>query len=160
MRAPVAWMPQLPWEDFADLIHSNQAKLMALTRGINDLHHQVVAGEGQPAESMDHIEQELQNLSLAFQPPSPTEHFSNIIYQDTDTLCTTQKQTNLTNSLLQDIVIFNEYDSTKLEDWLMDIETAVDLTNESQAKLAKAKSGELTHTLAMEAINSDKSWNK
>ena len=56
-----------------------------------------------------------------------------------DTLCTTQKQTNLTNSLLQDIAVFNEYDSTKFEAWLMDIETAADLRNESGAKLAKAK---------------------
>ena len=48
--------------------------------------------------------------------------------------------------------------STKLEDWLTDIETAADLTNESHAKLAKAKSRGLTHTLVMEAINCDKSW--
>ena len=68
------------------------------------------------------------------------------------------KQTNLTNSLLQDITVFNEYDSTKLEDWLMDIETLADLTNESQAKLAKAKLRGLIHTLVMEAINSDKLW--
>ena len=52
---------------------------------------------------------------------------------------------------------FNEYDSTKLEDWLMDIERAADLMNGSQAKLAKAKSRGLTHTLVMEAINPDKS---
>ena len=61
-------------------------------------------------------------------------------------------------SLLHHITIFNEYDSTKLEDWLMDIETAVYLTNESKAKLAKAKSRGLTHTLVTEAINSSKSW--
>ena len=60
--------------------------------------------------------------------------------QYTNTLYTTQKQTNLTNSLWQDITVFVDYDSTKLEDWLMDIETAADLTSESQAKLAKAKS--------------------
>ena len=90
--------------------------------------------------------------------PTPTEPFREVIYQYTDTLCTTQKQTNLTNSLLQDIAVFNEYDSTKLEDSLMDIETATDLTNESQAKLAKAKSRGSTHTLVTEAINSDKSW--
>ena len=75
-------------------------------------------------------------------------------------MCTTQKQTNLTNSLLQYIAVFNEYDSTKLEEWLTDIETAADLTNESGGKLAKAKSRGLTHTLVMEAINSDKSWDK
>ena len=40
----------------------------------------------------------------------------------------------------------------------MDIETAADLTNESQAKLAKAKSRGLTHTLVTEAINSNDSW--
>ena len=40
----------------------------------------------------------------------------------------------------------------------MDIETAADLTNISQAKFAKAKSRGLTHTVVMEAINSDKSW--
>ena len=77
-----------------------------------------------------------------------------------NTLCTIQKQTNLTNSLLEDIAVFNEYESTKLEEWLKGIETAADLTNESQAKLSKAKSRGLTHTLVMEAINSDKSWDK
>ena len=78
----------------------------------------------------------------------PTESFGEVIHQYTDTLCTTQKQTSLTNSLLQDIAVFNEYDFTKVEDWLTDIETAGDLTNESQAKLAKAKARGLTHTLA------------
>ena len=73
-----------------------------------------------------------------------------------DTLCTTQKQTNLTNSLLQDIAIFNEHDSTKLEEWLMDIETTENLTNESQVKLAKAKSRGITNMLVMETINSEK----
>ena len=72
-------------------------------------------------------------------------------------MCTTQKQTNLTNSLLQGITVFNEYNSTKLEEWLTDIETAVDLTNESQDKLAKAKFRGLTCTLVTESINSDKS---
>ena len=115
----------------------------------------------QPAESWDCIEQELQNLSLTLQPqtpPTPTEPFGGVIHQYMDTLCTTQKQTNLTNSLLQDIGVFNVYNSTKLGDWLMDIETAADLTSKSQAKLVKAKSRGLTHTLVTEEINSDKSW--
>ena len=63
--------------------------------------------------------------------PGPTEPFREVIHQYMDTLCTTQKQTNLTNSLLHDIAIFNEHDSTKLEEWIMDIETAADLTSES-----------------------------
>ena len=75
-----------------------------------------------------------------------------------DTLCTAQKQTHLTNSLLQDIAIFNEHDWTKLEEWLTNIETAADLSSESWAKLAKAKSRALTCTVVMEAINSEKTW--
>ena len=69
--------------------------------------------------------------------PAPTEPTGEVIHQYTDTLCTTQKQTNLTNSLLHDITVFNEHDSTKLEEWLTDLETAADLTNESWAKLTK-----------------------
>ena len=68
------------------------------------------------------------------------------------------KETNLTNSLLQDIAVFNEYDSTKLEEWLTGIEMAEDLTSEIQVKLATAKLRRLMHTLVTEAINSDKSW--
>ena len=74
------------------------------------------------------------------------------------TLCTAQKQTNLTTSLLQDIPFFHEHDATWLEDWLMDIEMAADLSNDSRANLAKAKSRGLTHTLIIEAITLDKLW--
>ena len=43
----------------------------------------------------------------------------------------TQKQAHITKSPLEDIAVSNEHDSTKLEEWLTDIETAVDLTSES-----------------------------
>ena len=39
-----------------ELLPNDQAKLTALTREINDLHQSVEAGEGQPAESLNHIE--------------------------------------------------------------------------------------------------------
>ena len=42
----------------------------------------------------------------------------------TETLCTAQKKTSLESSLLQDIPILNGKDSSQLEDWLIDIETA------------------------------------
>ena len=42
----------------------------------------------------------------------------------------------------------------------MGVETAADLTNESWARIAKAKSRGLTHTLIMEAITSDKTWDE
>ena len=52
----------------SELISSNQAKLTACTREINDLHQLVETGEGQPAEGLDCIEWELQSLSLMLQP--------------------------------------------------------------------------------------------
>ena len=100
-----------------DPIYSNQDKLAALMREINDLTQWVEAGKGQQVERLDHMEQELQNLSIVLYPPAPptpTEPFGEVICQDMDILCTRQKQRNLTNSLLQDIAVFNECDSTKL----------------------------------------------
>ena len=67
---------------------------------INDLHQQVEAGEGQPAEGLDHIECKLQNLSIVLYlppPPTPTEPFGEVIHQYMKSLCTTKKQTNFTN---------------------------------------------------------------
>ena len=74
-----------------------------------------------------------------------------------DTLCSAQRQTNFTNTLLQDITIFTGNDATQLEDWLLDDETAAELTAESRTKLAQAKSRGLTHTLITEALTSGKS---
>ena len=69
-----------------------------------------------------------------------------------------QKETNFTNTLIQDISIFNGNDSTQLEDWLVDIETSANLSAESRTKLAQAKSKGLTHILIIEALNSDRCW--
>ena len=60
--------------------------------------------------------------------------------------------------LIQDIPTFNGSDLTQLEDWLIDIETADNLTDESRTKLAQAKSKGLTHTLVMKAITLRKNW--
>ena len=146
-----------------DPVYGNQDRLTALIREINDSHQRVAAGEGQPAENLDHIQCELQNLSIAIHqppPPAPVEPLREVKWQYTDTLCTMQKQSNLTNSLLQGIPVFNEHDSTKLEDWLTDIETAADLTNQSTARRGKAKLRGLTCTLVTEAITSNKSWDE
>ena len=103
------------------------------------------------------------SLALRMQPPStptPAEPLGEVICQYMDTLCTTQKQNNLTNSLLQDIAVLNGHNPLKLEEWLMDLETATNLTNESCTRLAKAQSRGLTCTLVMEAINSEKTWDE
>ena len=87
-------------------------------------------------QHIDCLEWELQTLSLTLraQPtstPTPTEPFGEVVCQYTDTLCIVQKQTNLTDSLLWGIAVLNNHNSTKLEEWLTDIGTTVDLTSES-----------------------------
>ena len=127
---------------------------------MNSLWQHVEAREGQPVEGLDHIDHlEWELLTLSHTKgttnftPMPTEPYGEVVCQHMDTLCTAQRETNLTNSPLQDIVIFNDHDSTKWEEWLTDIETAVDLTSESLAKFAKAKSRGLTCMLVTEVIN-------
>ena len=60
------------------------------------------------------------------------------------------------NTLIQNMPTFNGSDSTQLEDWLVDIETAADLMDESRTKLAQAKSNGLTHNFIKEALTSGK----
>ena len=145
-------------DHFEDLEHNNPARLTAITRELVDLQQQIQAEEGQPLEALNHIKQELQRLSIPPNPPAPTEPLGERVRHYTNTLCSTQKETSLTNSLLQDISVFNGHNATQLEDWLVDIETAADLTAESRTKLAQAKLKGLTHTFITKAITSGKSW--
>ena len=91
---------------------------------------------------------------------STTYPYQNLLDRYTETLCTAQKKTSLENTLLQDIPILNGQDSSQLEDWLTDIETAAKLTNKSRAKLAQAKSRGLVRTLISEALIAQKSWDE
>ena len=92
----------------------------------------------EPRDAIQEIEQRLNDLSLMLrQQHSPIK---NVLDWYTETLCTAQKKTSLENTLLQDIPILNGQDSSQLEDWLMDIESAAKLTSKSRTKLAQAKS--------------------
>ena len=73
-----------------------------------------------------------------------------------DTLCATQREANLTMTLLLDIPMFNGQDFSKLEDWFMDIETAANILTESHTCLAEAKSCGLTCTAIGEALQAGK----
>ena len=91
----------------------------------------------EPREAIHDLEQRLNELTLALCcQNTPIE---NVLDRYTETLCTAQKKTSLESSLLQDIPILNGQDSSQLEDWLMDIETASELTGKSRTKLAQAK---------------------
>ena len=102
------------------------------------------------------MEQKLNQLAITLCPS--TEPIGEVLNKYTDTLCNTQKKTSLESSLLQDISTLNRNDSSQLEDWLTDIETASELTGESRTKLAQAKSRGLVRMHILEALTLHKTW--
>ena len=60
-------------DDFENVEWENHTSLAAITRELDDLCHQVQAGEGQPAETLHHIECKLQRPPIAFHPSVPLE---------------------------------------------------------------------------------------
>ena len=112
--------------------------------------------DNKPREAIHDLEQRLNRLTLTLcHLDIPIE---NVLDRYTETLCTAQKKTSLESSLLQDIPILNGQDSSQLEDWLMDIETASELTGESRTKLAQAKSRGLVRTLISKVLVAQKNW--
>ena len=89
-------------------------------------------------EAINYLECEMNRLTLTLHPSALPEPLDDEQY--TDTLCTAQKKMFFVNTLLQDITKFNGNDSSQLEDWLIDIKTASDLTSKSRTKLPQAKS--------------------
>ena len=112
-------------------------QLIAITRELDDLYQWVQSGEGHPSEALNHIECELQTLSISLHPSAPPEPLEEVLKHYTDTLCSAQKQTSFTTSLLQAILIFTGHDARLLEDWLTDIETVADLTSKSGPNFLK-----------------------
>ena len=112
--------------------------------------------DNEPREAIHDLEQRLNRLTLTLHhSDTPIE---NVLDRYTETPCTSQKKTSLESSLLQDIPILNGKDSSQLEDWLTDIETASELTAESRTKLAQVKSRGLGRTLISEALTAQKNW--
>ena len=110
--------------------------------------------DNEPREAIHELEPRLNRLTLTLHHLDiPIE---NMLDRYTKTLCTAQKKTSLDGSLLQDIPTLNGQDSSQLEDWLTDIETASELTGESRTKLAQAKSKGLVRTLILEALTAQK----
>ena len=110
--------------------------------------------DNDPRDAIHQLEQKLNQLTLTLHAPS--EPIEEVLDKYTDTLCNEQKKTSLESSLLQDIPTLNGQDSSQLEDWLTDIETASELTGESRTKLAQAKSKGLVRALILEALTAQK----
>ena len=49
-------------------------------------------------ETLNHIECELQKLTIALHPPAHTEALGEVIWHYMNSLCSAQKQTNLASS--------------------------------------------------------------
>ena len=140
-------------DNFENIEHESHTPLKALTRELDHLWHRVETAETQTKEAINHLECELHRLSLALWPSALPEPLDDVLQQYTETLCTAQKQTSFVSTLVQDIPTFNGSNSMQLEDWLVDIETTADLTDERRTKLAQAKSKGLTHTLIMKSLH-------
>ena len=138
-------------DDFQDenivqkLLHETECLKQAVEDRDND-----------PREAIHQLEQRLNRLTLTLCPSS--DPIEEVLDKYSETLCTTQKKTSLESSLLQDIPTLNGQDSSRLEDWLTDIETASKLTGESRTKIAQAKSKGLVRTLISEALMAQKTW--
>ena len=130
--------------------------LQHLTHEMEQLRQTVKDKDNDPMDAIKHLEQKLNQLAITLCPS--TEPIGEVLNKYTDTLCNAQKKTSLENSLLQDIPILNGNDSSQLEDWLTDIETASELMGESRTKLAQAKSRGLVRTLILEALTLHKTW--
>ena len=130
--------------------------LQHLTCEMKQLRQTVEAKDNGPRNAIKHLEQKINQLAITLCPS--TEPIGPVFNKYTDTLCNAQKKTSLENSLLQDIPILNGNDSSQLEDWLTDIETASELMGESRTKLVPAKSRGLVRTLILEALTLHKTW--
>ena len=134
-----------------DLMRQVLTKTANIKQFVEEKYHE-------PRKAIYKIEQRLNDPTLALcHQNTPIE---NVLDRYTKTLCTVQKKTSLESSLLQDIPILNGQDSSQLEDWLTDMETASKLTNKSRTKLAQAKSRGLVRTSITEALIAQKSWDE
>ena len=116
-----------------------------------------------PMADLTQLTDKLQHLTMILQPhptTHPIEEPMHKLSRLTDTLCTTQREANLTMTMLQESPTFDGQDSWKLKDFFMDIETTNEILTESHTCLAKAKSCGLTWTLIHEALQAGKCWDE
>ena len=127
-------------EEIDKVEHDECTQLEELTNAVDNIQHQLDATNYEPKEVINRLECELHRLMHTLHPSVLPEPLDDLLQQYTETLCTAQQKTTFTSYLLQDITIFTGMDSSQLQDWFTDIESAADLTRENHTKLAQAKS--------------------
>ena len=146
--------------DLENIEPDHEGGLRDLTHEIEQLWQTVEANDNDLMDAISYLECKLNQLALTLCLPMSLEPIEEVLHQYTNTLCNAQKKMSFVNSLLQDITILNRNDSSQLEDWLTDIETASDVTGESRTKLAQAKSKGLIRTLISEALTCNRTWDE
>ena len=146
--------------DLENIEPDHHAGLRDLACEIEQLWQTVEANDNDTMDAISHLECKLNQLALTLCLPTPLEPIEEVLHQYTSTFCNAQKVMSFVNSSLQYITILNRNDSSQLEDWLTDIETASDLTDKSRTKLSQAKSKGLIKTLISEALTSNKTWDE
>ena len=104
-------------------------------------------------DAISHLKCKLNQLAITLHTPMPADPIGEVLNKYTNTLCNAQKKMSLESSLLQDITVLDGNDSSQLENGLMDIETASDLTGKSRTKLALAKSKGLIKDINIRSLN-------
>ena len=136
------------------------AELLEQLWQLKDQFTSLKSHQSTPTAELPQLTDKLHHLTVMLQlhsaPQISKEPVHKTMQTYTDTLHSTQRESNLTTTMLQDIPIFDGQDSSNLEDWLMDIKTAADILTESHIYLAEAKSCGLTHMLIFEATQTGK----
>ena len=77
-------------------------------------------------DTISHLECKLNQLTLTLCPPTPSEPIEGVLHQYTNTLCNAQKKMSFVNtSYYKIITILNGNNSSQLEDWLTDVQNAI-----------------------------------
>ena len=104
----------------------------------------------------------LQHITMMLQlhstPQSIEEPVHKAVQAYMGALHATQREANITITLLHDIPTFDGQDYSKPENWSMDIETATDMLTERHTHLTEVKLYSLTHTLIHETLQTGKCW--
>ena len=115
-------------KDLENIEPTYQVGLRDLTHKMEQLQQTIEASDNDPMDAISHLEFKFNQLAITLHTPMPAEPIGQVLNKYTNTLCNAQKKTSLESLLLQDITVLDGNDSSQLEDWLMDIETASDLT--------------------------------
>ena len=120
--------------DLENIEPTYQPGLRDLICKIEPLHQTIKTNNNGPMDAINHLEHKLNQLAITLCTPMPAEPTGEVLNKYTNTLCNAQKKTSLESSLIPDITVLDGNDSSQLEDWLTDIETASDITGESRTK--------------------------